>query len=216
MKLRTRRRHPEQSIEDLLPGYLEDGHFEGPASPWRSEDSIDCSGLTPPRAQLHQARVHDDPVQPRSIVALLPRSGASSGTRRGRRPAPRRAHPLRPVESAAPRRADARRRCARALRKAALLTGEQALEQASARSARRALEGHRLVHYRIIAGTVLARRSEVHPEEGHGEQIRDVMTPAPIHAERTSDGRGCGAHDEGMRRRRRTRVRRTTGACSAS
>src|SRR5262245_52418857 len=28
MKLRTRRRKPEQSIEDLLPGYLEDGHFE--------------------------------------------------------------------------------------------------------------------------------------------------------------------------------------------
>ena len=38
MKLRTRRRKPEQSIEDLLPGYLEDGHFERPASPWRTED----------------------------------------------------------------------------------------------------------------------------------------------------------------------------------
>jgi RNA polymerase sigma-70 factor (ECF subfamily) len=38
MKLRTRRRKPEQSIEELLPGYLEDGHFERPASPWRSED----------------------------------------------------------------------------------------------------------------------------------------------------------------------------------
>ena len=29
MKLRTRRRHPEQSIEELLPGYLEDGHLSG-------------------------------------------------------------------------------------------------------------------------------------------------------------------------------------------
>jgi len=38
MKLRTRRRKPEQSIEDLLPGYLEDGHFERPASPWRTDD----------------------------------------------------------------------------------------------------------------------------------------------------------------------------------
>src|SRR5213594_4283631 len=38
MKLRTRRRKPEQSIEELLPGYLDDGHFERPASPWRSED----------------------------------------------------------------------------------------------------------------------------------------------------------------------------------
>jgi RNA polymerase sigma-70 factor, ECF subfamily len=38
MKLRTRRRKPELAIEDLLPGYLEDGHFERPASPWRSEE----------------------------------------------------------------------------------------------------------------------------------------------------------------------------------
>ena len=38
MKLRTRRRKPEQSIEELLPGFLEDGHLERPASPWRSED----------------------------------------------------------------------------------------------------------------------------------------------------------------------------------
>ncbi len=38
MKLRTRRRKPETSIEELLPGYLEDGHFERPASPWRTED----------------------------------------------------------------------------------------------------------------------------------------------------------------------------------
>jgi RNA polymerase sigma-70 factor (ECF subfamily) len=38
MKLRTRRRKPEQSIEELLPGFLEDGHLERPASPWRSEE----------------------------------------------------------------------------------------------------------------------------------------------------------------------------------
>jgi RNA polymerase sigma-70 factor (ECF subfamily) len=35
MKLRTRRRKPEQSIEELLPSFLEDGHLERPASPWR-------------------------------------------------------------------------------------------------------------------------------------------------------------------------------------
>jgi RNA polymerase sigma-70 factor (ECF subfamily) len=39
MKLRTRRRKPEQSIEELLPGFLEDGHLERPASPWRSRSS---------------------------------------------------------------------------------------------------------------------------------------------------------------------------------
>lgn len=35
MKLRTRRRRPEQSIEDLLPSYQEDGHMEPSPSPWR-------------------------------------------------------------------------------------------------------------------------------------------------------------------------------------
>ena len=34
MKLRTRRRKPAQSIDDLLPGFLEDGHLEKPASEW--------------------------------------------------------------------------------------------------------------------------------------------------------------------------------------
>jgi RNA polymerase sigma-70 factor (ECF subfamily) len=35
MKLRTRRRHPEESIDDLLPGFLEDGHMATPNEPWR-------------------------------------------------------------------------------------------------------------------------------------------------------------------------------------
>ncbi|MDJ0849512.1 MAG: sigma-70 family RNA polymerase sigma factor [Myxococcota bacterium] len=35
MKLRTRRRKPETPIDDLLPGFLEDGHMEKPAAEWR-------------------------------------------------------------------------------------------------------------------------------------------------------------------------------------
>jgi RNA polymerase sigma-70 factor (ECF subfamily) len=35
MKLRTRRRKPEASIDDLLPKFLDDGHQAEPASPWR-------------------------------------------------------------------------------------------------------------------------------------------------------------------------------------
>jgi RNA polymerase sigma-70 factor (ECF subfamily) len=38
MKLRTRRRKPEQSIEELLPAFLEDGHMAAPASPWRTDE----------------------------------------------------------------------------------------------------------------------------------------------------------------------------------
>jgi len=37
MKLRTRRRKPEQSIDELLPNFLEDGHLAQPASPWRRD-----------------------------------------------------------------------------------------------------------------------------------------------------------------------------------
>jgi RNA polymerase sigma-70 factor (ECF subfamily) len=35
MKLRSRRRKPEQSIEELLPAFLEDGHMAQPAAEWR-------------------------------------------------------------------------------------------------------------------------------------------------------------------------------------
>jgi len=41
MKIRTRKRRPEESIEDLLPRFLEDGHMEQPAAPWKeSADSL--------------------------------------------------------------------------------------------------------------------------------------------------------------------------------
>lgn len=35
MKLRTRRRKPEKSIEELLPHFLDDGHMADPAVEWR-------------------------------------------------------------------------------------------------------------------------------------------------------------------------------------
>lgn len=35
MKLRTRRRKPEESIDDLLPTFLEDGHRENPGPAWK-------------------------------------------------------------------------------------------------------------------------------------------------------------------------------------
>jgi RNA polymerase sigma-70 factor (ECF subfamily) len=35
MKLRSRRRRPEDRIDDLLPQFLEDGHPAQPAVPWR-------------------------------------------------------------------------------------------------------------------------------------------------------------------------------------
>lgn len=39
MKLRTRRRRPERSIEEMLPTFLSDGHQAQPPSPWRQSVS---------------------------------------------------------------------------------------------------------------------------------------------------------------------------------
>ena len=46
MKLRTRRRRPEESIDDLLPTFLEDGHRENPGPAWRetSESALQSRG----------------------------------------------------------------------------------------------------------------------------------------------------------------------------
>jgi len=38
MKLRTRRRRPERSIDELLPRFLEDGHREDPGPAWPVRD----------------------------------------------------------------------------------------------------------------------------------------------------------------------------------
>jgi RNA polymerase sigma-70 factor (ECF subfamily) len=40
MKLRRRRRKPEASVEDLLPGFLEDGHLSAPTPAWREEADV--------------------------------------------------------------------------------------------------------------------------------------------------------------------------------
>jgi RNA polymerase sigma-70 factor (ECF subfamily) len=41
MKLRTRRRKPEESIDDLLPTWSEDGRPAEPAAPWSAERLLD-------------------------------------------------------------------------------------------------------------------------------------------------------------------------------
>jgi RNA polymerase sigma-70 factor, ECF subfamily len=40
MKLRSRRRKPEASIEDLLPSFLEDGHHAVHPTPWAAADRL--------------------------------------------------------------------------------------------------------------------------------------------------------------------------------
>ena len=45
MKLRTRRRKPEESIEDLLPRFQEDGHQLDPAVPWSDSARPEAASL---------------------------------------------------------------------------------------------------------------------------------------------------------------------------
>lgn len=40
MKLRRRRRKPEESIDDLLPSFRENGHMAEPAAPWREDADV--------------------------------------------------------------------------------------------------------------------------------------------------------------------------------
>jgi RNA polymerase sigma-70 factor (ECF subfamily) len=53
MKVRSRRRHPEEPIEDLLPTFVEDGHQTRPSEPW-----MEPPDLALDREQL-QARVRE-------------------------------------------------------------------------------------------------------------------------------------------------------------
>jgi RNA polymerase sigma-70 factor (ECF subfamily) len=45
MKLRTRRRKPEQPIDDLLPRFEADGHRRDPGGPWQPAERLERSEL---------------------------------------------------------------------------------------------------------------------------------------------------------------------------
>jgi RNA polymerase sigma-70 factor (ECF subfamily) len=68
MKLRTRRRKPERSIEELMPGFLENGHLEQPASEWRKlpEDQVAQSELR----ELLLEKIHELPESHRTVLLL--------------------------------------------------------------------------------------------------------------------------------------------------
>ena len=68
MKLRTRRRKPEKSIEDLMPGFLEDGHLEQPASEWRKLPEEQAA-----QAELRELlleKIHELPETHRNVLLL--------------------------------------------------------------------------------------------------------------------------------------------------
>ncbi len=66
-KLRTRRRHPERSIEDLLPAFLDDGHQANPARAWR--DPADEAQREETR-DLVRRRIAELPEDYRTVLLL--------------------------------------------------------------------------------------------------------------------------------------------------
>jgi RNA polymerase sigma-70 factor (ECF subfamily) len=68
MKLRTRRRKPERSIEELMPGFLEDGHLEQPASEWAKPP--DDQAAQRQLRELLLERIHELPEGYRNVLML--------------------------------------------------------------------------------------------------------------------------------------------------
>ncbi len=68
MRLRTRRRRPEESIEPLLPTFKEDGHHQRPISPWR-EHAADALVRTE-TAEIVRAAIQRLPDNYRVILML--------------------------------------------------------------------------------------------------------------------------------------------------
>jgi len=68
MKLRTRRRHPEESIEELLPGFLEDGRRATPSEPW--DGGADALLETEESRQLVGTAIARLPEKYRTVLIL--------------------------------------------------------------------------------------------------------------------------------------------------
>ena len=68
MKLRTRRRKPEKLIDDLLPGFLEDGHLAEPASEW--QELSDQALLRKELRELIRSSIDELPENHRNVLML--------------------------------------------------------------------------------------------------------------------------------------------------
>jgi RNA polymerase sigma-70 factor (ECF subfamily) len=76
MKLRTRARKPEQSIDELLPRFLDDGHRADPEPAWRVEqaDPVEQAEV----AALVRASIDRLPDLYRNVILLRDIEGLST------------------------------------------------------------------------------------------------------------------------------------------
>lgn len=68
MKLRTRKRKPEQSIDSLLPGFHDDGHFEERFQSW--EEPIDHAMERAENRELVRKKIDELPDSYRTVLVL--------------------------------------------------------------------------------------------------------------------------------------------------
>jgi RNA polymerase sigma-70 factor (ECF subfamily) len=68
MKLRTKKRHPEQSIDDLLPKFKANGHQEAPCSRWSSPPAADLERVE--TQQLIREHINQLPESYRTVLLL--------------------------------------------------------------------------------------------------------------------------------------------------
>ena len=68
MKLRSKRRRPETSIEELLPGFIEDGHMADPPQPWR--EGADTLLARSETREWVRGRIEDLPESHRTVLVL--------------------------------------------------------------------------------------------------------------------------------------------------
>jgi RNA polymerase sigma-70 factor (ECF subfamily) len=68
MKLRSQRRRPERSMDDLLPQFLDDGHQRNPSSPWKpvEESGIERQELR----DLVRSKIEELPEAYREVLLL--------------------------------------------------------------------------------------------------------------------------------------------------
>jgi RNA polymerase sigma-70 factor (ECF subfamily) len=68
MKLRSKRRRPETSIEELLPGFVEDGHMAEPPQPWR--EGADTLVARRETRDWVRGRIDELPESHRTVLVL--------------------------------------------------------------------------------------------------------------------------------------------------
>ena len=70
MKLRRRRRKPEESIEPLLPAFQSDGHFVETFSPWTEREAADAALSRAETKQLVRSLIDQLPESFRTVLLL--------------------------------------------------------------------------------------------------------------------------------------------------